>query len=278
MADDEGNVGFFAALWRLFTFYKLRKALSIGRAANRQFTSSVPGIVDAYELEKRKYVRQFNEMRDAVSEVEAIMEDKRQRLDELNKEEEKRIRERDGALALAEKAQAAGDADAYVKHEAAFARYDGRINEIEGLQARLEQEIKDTEKIMKGYMLKLTEMQSEIQKLPQEKAQAIADFVSSTKIIELNDRLLGIQTSFEGGPIQAVREANKKLTAKARISEKLAGTDVRLQDAEYALEGRVSTSASRLAEMLAARKAEREGGVKATEAPVAEQQQDRPKI
>jgi hypothetical protein len=53
-------------------------------------------------------------------------------------------------------------------------------------------------------------------------------------------------------------EANKKLTAKARISEKLSKVDVRMQDKEYAKAGRVSTAKSKMEQMLAARRLEKE--------------------
>ena len=273
---SEESPGILTAVWRLFTFWKLRKALGIARAADRQFTGSARGIADAFDIQQDNMVHQFQELRDAIAEVEAVSEDKRAHLEKLNAEEETRITQRDGALALAEKAQADGDQDALARHTAAFERHDARIEEIEQLQARLETEIKETEQTMKRYMLQLTEMQSEIQKMPEEKAQAIADFVSATKIIELNDRLLGIQTSFDRGPIEAVRDANRKLTAKARISEKLAGADVRLQDQEYASAGRSSTSKDKMAQMLAARKAEREG--RKEEKPAEKTTEDRPKF
>jgi hypothetical protein len=72
-------------------------------------------------------------------------------------------------------------------------------------------------------------------------------------------------------------EANKKLTAKARISEKLSKVDVRLQDKEYARAGRVSTAKSKMEEMLAARRLEKEKETGVKEEKVKEED-DRPKI
>jgi hypothetical protein len=55
-----------------------------------------------------------------------------------------------------------------------------------------------------------------------------------------------------------VLTANRELAAKARVSERIAGTDVRRQDMEYADAG-VQTSADEdFQAMLAARRAERE--------------------
>src|SRR3989338_11416382 len=101
---DEGP-GIFTALWRFFTFYRWRKSAAISRAADAQFTGSARGIADAFDIQQHGMVREFNDARDAISEAEAVIEDKRQRLDALNAEEEELITKRDGALARAEEAQ-----------------------------------------------------------------------------------------------------------------------------------------------------------------------------
>jgi hypothetical protein len=57
------------------------------------------------------------------------------------------------------------------------------------------------------------------------------------------------------------------MSAQARITEQLAGTDVKLQDQQYAQLGREMAGEDSLEAVLAARRAEREG-VSATPAPV----------
>lgn len=277
MTTGTEGPGFFASLWRFFTFYKWRKSLGLIRAADRQFTGSVGGISDAYDLQHDKLVKQYQGLRDAVAQVEAVLEDKRQRLSDLNEEENTLIGRREGAIASAERAKVAGDNDAFEKHKAAFSRFDERINEIEELQKRIEVEISQQGEAMKRYLLKLTEMQVEVQKLPQDKAQAIADYVSNSKIIELNDQILGLQSSIDRGPIEAVRKMNRELSAKAKISEKLAGTDVRLQDEEYAREGMKAKTGDRFNAILATRAAEKKAKETAGSA-TAVKEDDRPKI
>ena len=254
----EENIGFFKSLWRLITFWKSRKAMGLVRTADEQFTGSVEGISDAFDLQQEKLVKQYRELRDAIASVETVIEQKRNRLDSLNKEEADLIQKREGALAKAEEAEAMNDAAALERHTAAFERFENRIQKIEGEQATLEADIKETSQTMNKYMLQLTTMQSEIEKLPQQKAQAMADFISSKKIIELNDRLAGIQSSIDRGPIEAVLKANKDLSARARITERLAGTDVRIQDMEYAQAGLGSSARDKMKQLLAARKAERQ--------------------
>jgi hypothetical protein len=273
----EEKIGILRAIMRYFRFWNWKKARGIIKAADEQFTGSVDGISAAFDIQKDKMVSQFQGLRDAISEVEAILEDKRARLEALNIEEEELLGKREGALARADEAQEAKDMAAYDKHSGAFERFQVRIEEIDQTQERLNNDIQDTSQTMDRYMLQLQEFQAEIEKMPTQKAEAIADYVSASQIVELNDRLQGLETSLDKGPISAVMEANKKLTAKARISEKLSKVDVRLQDKEYAKAGRQSTARSKMDEMLAARRLEKEKqtGVKEKKA---KEEDDRPKI
>jgi chromosome segregation ATPase len=273
----EEKIGIFRAFLRYLRFWNWKKARGIIKAADEQFTGSVDGISAAFDIQKDKMVTQFHGLRDAIAEVENVLEDKRSRLEALNKEEENLLRKREGALARAEDAQEANDTKAYEKHAKAFERFQVRIDEIEATQARLQQEVAEASVTMEKYMLQLQDFQAEIEKMPQQKAEAIADYVSSKKIIELNDRLQGLETSLDKGPISAVLDVNKKLTAKARISEKLAKADVRLQDKEYENAGRESTAKSKMDQMLAARRVEKDKKTGVTKEK-AKEKDDRPKI
>lgn len=272
----EQKVGIITAIFRYFRFWNWRKARYIIQAADNQFTGSVDGIDAAFEMHRDTLVQRFTGLRDAISEVEAVLEEKRARLEKLNEEEDELIRKREGALTLAEQGKASGDTAEYEKHATAFERFQVRIEEIEATQERLRTEVEESSGIMDRYMLQLQEMQAEIEKLPQQKAEAVADFVSAKQIVELNDRLQGLETSIDRGPISSVLEANRKLTAKARISEKIAGADIRVQDKAYEAAGRVSTARSKMEEMMAARAAEKAAP---EETPEEEQKVDsRPEI
>ena len=269
------RVGIIRAFFRYFRYWNWRQARGIIDAADKQFTGSVDGIRAAFDIHQDQLVSQYQDLRDAIAEVEAVLEDKRSRLEKLNAEEADLIVKRDGALTMAEKHQ--GDDGEYEKHAKAFERFQVRIEEIEQKQEQLRNEINETSQTMERYMFRLQDMQAEINKLPVEKAEAIAEFVSAKRIVELNDRLQGLETSMDRGPISAVMEANRNLTAKARISEKLAGTDVRVQDDAYARAGRVSTARSKMDQMLAARKKEREGGDEEAK-PATKETGERPEI
>jgi DNA repair exonuclease SbcCD ATPase subunit len=235
MADEQ--MGLFQAFWRLVTFYGLRKQLGLVRAADRMFTGSTEGIGDAFDLHRDQLIRRYNDLFEAFGQLETVLEEKRLE---------------------SERAEQAGDEEDKQKHKAAFERFQGRIKQIEVRQGELTDDVKSQEERMRGFERQLTSLQAEIQNLPVQKAQAMADFVSNQKVIELNRRLQGLQASIDRGPLDAVMQANRELAAKARVSERLSGTDVRAQDAEYADAGRSSSIDDEFGAMLSACRAERE--------------------
>jgi chromosome segregation ATPase len=253
----EQKVGIIHAAFRFLRFWNWRQARYILDAADDQFTGSADGIGAAFDMQRDTMVERFQSLRDAIAQVESVLEGKRDRLEKLNEEEAGLLDKREGALALAEEAQDKGNDAEYAKHASAFERFQVRIDEIEQTQERLKTEIGESSATMDRYMIQLQEMQAEIERMPEKKTEAIADFVSAKTIIELNDRLHGLETSIEKGPISAVLEANRNLTAKAKITEKLAGADVRVQDKAYERAGRTSTSGGKMADMMAARRAEK---------------------
>src|SRR6266568_3033780 len=249
MADE--RMGLVQALWRFVTFYGLRKQLGMVRAADRMFTGSTEGIADAFDLQRDQLIRRYNDLFEAFGQLETVLEEKRLESEALIKELRDLVVKRDGALTMYERAEQAGNAEDQQKHKAAFERFEGR-------QGELTDDVKSQEERMRGFERQLTSLQAEIQNLPVQKAQAMADFVSNQKVIELNRRLQGMQASIDHGPLDAVLQANRELAAKARVSERLSGTDVRAQDADYANAGRSSSIDDEFGAMLSARKAERE--------------------
>src|SRR5262249_26142416 len=123
MADE--HVGIVRALWRVATFYGLRKRLGLGAGADRLFTGSAEGIADAFDLHRDELVRRYNDLLNAVSQFEAVLESKRMELEKLAGEKKDLLAKRDGALA---KFEQAADADK-ATHKAAFDRFHARIKQ-----------------------------------------------------------------------------------------------------------------------------------------------------
>jgi len=244
---------FFQSVSRWFNHFFLRRSEEIRQAADEQFTGSTKGIKAAFEIERDKLAGEFHDMQEAVAGVLNVMEEKKTQLEDLAEEEEKLKVQIQGSLAAAEKADP--ESDDFVKAKSAFQRYSRRMTEIDDLEARLSESVVDLEKGIETHMLRLTEMQGRLEELPQKEAEAIAEFVSAQKIVELNNRMMNAQDSLQDSPVAAVMEKVRTLSSQARISEKLAGSDVKLQDRDYEMLGQQSESESAFEVMLAARKA-----------------------
>jgi hypothetical protein len=255
---SEERPGIVVSIWRFFTFYRWRKSLAIQRAADRQFTGSSEGISDAFELERKKMAANFEKLRGAVGLLQSVLDERTDRMAQLNAKEQEVLIRRDRSFANLAEAKEAGNTDEEAEHEAAFCRYDEEIQQIEEEQAHLEVLIAESKEAVGEQMIHLTELDAKIKALPERKAAAIAEFISAKQIDDVSRQLSGMSDDLESGPIQAVLAANKELTGKARVSMKLARTDSSRQDAKYDAEGRATTSKARLATMLAARKAESE--------------------
>lgn len=247
--------GMFKAFFRFVGNIFRRGERRVNEAADNVFTRSVGGISDAYDDAQDSLVKTYKGLEAAVSQVEMILEEKKDKLARLNEKEKDRLELREGALSKFEKA--APGSEEQQKYEKLFAELDAEINQIEAEQATLEASIKGSQESMKGYLSKLKDLKAELQKLPEEKAEQIATFVSDSKLIELNDRLQGLETSFDRGPLQAVRAANAKLSAQARVSQKMAGADKKADYDELREAARSTSAKDRMQQMLAARKAEK---------------------
>ena len=274
MADDQ-PIGLFAALWRLISFYKLRQALGLVRAADAQFTGSAEGISDAYELQREKLVTEYKQFMSALAEVESAVEQKRERVKVVKQKKKESEKALEGALAVYEKAQAAGDQKTMAEAERDGESFRQEVNRLTEQEHELETEIDDQEQKLGDLEGRLTEMQREIGNLTTEKADAVADFVSNKNLLDAHERLMGLKSRMDSGPIDAVRKANRDLAAKARVAGRLSGADADHVKDKYVHAGENSVASSDFKKLVEARKTEKEA---ATGAAPAADKEDRPKI
>jgi chromosome segregation ATPase len=261
---------FLSAIRRWFNFFFLRRSEDVRRSADEQFTGSVEGIRAAYAVDRDRLASDFRGLQEAVGQVLTVVEDKKIRLEKLDAEEKTLQAQLNGAIRAAEQAQGSSNTEEFTKAQAAYSRYKARMTEIDAEQERLTAEIANLETSIQTHMGRLTEFQAKLEALPAEEAATIADFVSAKQIIELNNRLMNASDSLKEGPTATVREQVRQMSAQARITEKLAGTDVTLQDRQYAELGRELQGADSLEAVLAARKAQREAAESGTPVPTGE--------
>jgi chromosome segregation ATPase len=198
-------------------------------------------------------------LQEAVAGVLTVVEERKTQLERLNEEEEQVSTRLEGALRSAEQAQASGDELALQQAKAAYERYKTRLTEIDEAQERLTAQISDLEHSLERHMLQLTELKARLDKLPEQEAETLAEFVSAREIIELNNRLMNAQDRLRESPVSSVVERVRQMSSQARITEKLVGTDARLQDQDYERIGQASLAGNDFEAVLAARKQQREG-------------------
>lgn len=268
------EMGLFSAVWRFFSFYKLRQTLGLVRAADAQFTSSADGISDAFDLHHEQLVGEYKQFMSALSEVESAVESKRERVKKLAEKRKQTEKALEGALSIYERAQGSGDAKAMEEAERDGESFRVEVNKLVEQENQLNTDIAAQEQKLGDLEGRLTQMQRDIGNLSVEKADAVADFVSNRSLLEAHERLMGLKSRIDAGPIDAVRKANQDLAAKARVAARLSGTDADAKRDKYIDAGEGSAGSSDFKKLLASRKAEREAST--GDAPASTE--ERPKI
>lgn len=265
MADNSTtNYGIIRSIFRFFLMWNWRKARGIAEVADAQFTKDARGIGFAFDMAVDQLVGNLRGIQEGLSLVEVEVAKRESNLAGLNKKEKTLIEERDGAIIRVE--QSKNDADIQ-KWTAYAATKDTEILDVEKKQAEEEDALKvlraKVAELERNYM----DLQRERKKLEEEKGITIAEFQSNQAIVALEQRLQGLTTSFDKGPIDAVRKANAELSAKAKVTLRTSQRDINRVDADLATEARAAASQDRIKQMLAERAAKR--GVATGEVPAA---------
>lgn len=229
--------GIFRAVFRYLRFWNWQVALGIQEAADATWTRSPQAMGQAFDIAHDQQVEAYREMQTAVAELDTILEAKRIELEKLNKREEEVLKRRTGAMNLFKQAERDGKNEDAKKHQTSWAAFNTEIQQIDARQAELEADIAGRKTQVDQYYARLTAWQREIEKLPAAKQTAIADAIAATQQISLDQRLNGLRTSFERGPIDAVTKHVESLKAQARVSSRVSGTDSALQDQQYEAAG-----------------------------------------
>lgn len=270
----EENISLVKSIWRFFTFYKWRKSLAIARAADKQFTGSAAGISDAYDIQHEKMITEFNEFMNAVTAVETAIEGKRNQLKTTQASLKEERAALDGALAVYN-----SDAPEARKNEAKEdgTKFQENVTRLEAQETQLKADIATQEAEIAKLEAQLTEMKAQIAKLPEEKAQAIASYVSNTALVDAYERLNGLKSRLDRGPLDAVTAANEELAAKARVTGRVVGAATRDKAAEYRNAATKETAGSAFERMAAAKRAAKDTATGDGDKTPA-QNEERPKI
>lgn len=262
----------FAMIRKLFSNIFLRKGVEVKDAADKVFTKDVHGYAAGFDLYRDQLVGRYQGLFDAVSEVETVVEQKRLRLKKVAEEKQESQEALEGALSLYEQAEKAGDTTTMESAAKDGEKFQAEVTEFEAKEDEVEADIKEQEGKLKDLERELTELQEEIEGLPEEKAEAIADFISSQRVKEAFERIHGLQTSIDTGPIEAIRRDREERKAQARVAHRLGGTDAKSQREKYVSAGKGAIAQGNFKQMLEARKA-KQGQATGDTAPAGEERE-----
>ena len=241
-----GAIGrWFKAVW-----YKLTGAMDQARRG----LDTDPHVMRAKfdEIIKGK-VNQIHTYKQAVATLIAQQEKKMAKVKSLTNEVQKLENLKAGALAMAKQAvaklQGEGKTNEVVHADPNYKKCLTAYNDFAATLTEKQDHIKDLEGDIGEYdgsianhKINLQQLQRDIEKLKSEAADAVADVITSKEETELADMINGISKDGMGKELQNLRDLRHEMRAEARISREMAGTDTKVQEAEFLEYARSNTA------------------------------------
>ncbi len=224
---------YFRAVWYLMTF-RVTKASETLRMN--------PGVISAnYDRVIEEKRSRLNQYKDAVSAMIAQEESKKEKLRTVTSEIEKLEKLRAGAAAkaksLVEKYN--GDVEAvrgdpdYLKCQSAFKDFSSTLAEKQQRATEIDEDLKQLVANVSGHKTQIQTLMRDLDKLKEEKHDAVADVLSATEERQIADMMTGLSNDRTSEELRELRELRQKSNASARISRELAGMDTKRAEAEF---------------------------------------------
>ncbi len=197
----------------------------------------------------------IHQYKQAVAGLIAQKENKVSKVKTLTEAVEKLERLKAGSLAKAkqtvEKMQAAGktmdeikkDED-YLRCLSAFNDFSSTLSEKQDRITELEKDVGEYSDRVGEHKVQLQSLMRDIEGLRAESHDAVAEMITAKEEKEIADTLSGIAKDGTSEELQRMRQLRQEIKAEATISKELAGTDTKVQEAEFLEFARQSTSAN----------------------------------
>ena len=198
-------------------------------------------------------VNQIHTYKQAVAKLIAQQEKKMAKVKSLTEEVNKLEDLKAGALAMARKAvaklQGEGkskeqlhDDPEYKKCLTAYNDFAATLTEKQDHIKDLEGDIGEYDGSIASHKINLQQLQRDIEKLKSEAADAVADVITSKEETDLADMINGISKDGMAKELQDMRDLRHEMRAEARVSREMAGTDSKVQEAEFLEYARSNTA------------------------------------
>ncbi len=230
----------FKAIGRYFRALGYLLTGRVGKAT--ETLNSNPAVISAnYDRiieEKRKRLNQY---KDAVSAMIAQEESKKEKLravtEDITKLEKLKAGAASKAKSLVEKYS--GDPAAvkndpeYIKCQSAFKDFSSTLAEKLKRAQELDDDLKALVNNVTGHKNQITSLMRELDKIKEEKHDAVADVLSATEEKQIADMVTGISNDKTSEELRELREVRTKASANAKISRELAGMDSKRAENEF---------------------------------------------
>ena len=211
----------------------------------RRTLDSNPHVMGArYDDVVKEKTKQIHRYKEAVGALVAQQENKLQKIQGLTEEVTKLERLKSGALAKAKKRieslQASGmskeqflDDEEYQMCQNAFQDFSSSLTEKQAHIEEIEGDVKNNDKNISDHKVQLTDLLRDVEKIRDEKVDAVADVISAKEEKEIAETIAGIAKDGTSEELQRMRQLRQELKAEAKVTKELAGTDSRAQEAEF---------------------------------------------
>ena len=233
----------FGALGRWFkaVWYKVTGKID----ESRRGLDTDPHVMRArYDDVIKGKVNQIHTYKQAVAKLIAQQEKKMAKVKSLTEEVNKLEDLKSGALAMARKAVAKLEGEGKTKEQihadpeykkclTAYNDFAATLTEKQDHIKDLEGDVDEYDSSIGNHKINLQQLQRDIEKLKSEAADAVADVITSKEETELADMINGISRDGMAKELQDMRELRHEMRAEARVSREMAGTDNKMQEAQF---------------------------------------------
>ncbi|HQB62470.1 MAG TPA: hypothetical protein PK899_12525, partial [Spirochaetota bacterium] len=212
-------------------------------AGDKMLTANESTIRAQFRKVREDLLKNHTTVRNAVANLMAINEEKKNETEELNKKLKELETKKIGAV---RKFKETND----VKYQDLFKEFSVQLQKATESISLNKTFIEQNSSNIEKYKSQLVMLQTRIEELKSQEAQAVADITSSRQITKLNELLSGLSTDVNMQGLEAIDEARKKALANAKLSTELSQTSKSAIDDELLAAG--SDIDEEFAKMLAA--------------------------
>jgi len=224
---------YFRALGYLLTF-RVNKASETLRMNPGVMSATYDRVIE----EKRGRINQY---KDAIAAMIAQEETKKQKLKSLTEDIAKLEKLKAGAAAKARKVAEKhnGDAEAtrndaeYQKCQSAFKDFSSTLSEKQARVEEIEGDLEDLMKSIDGHKVNIQTQMRDLEKLGEEKHDAVATVLSAQEERQIADIMTGLAEDRTSEELRELRELRQKAGAQARMSREIAGLDTKQAEEEF---------------------------------------------